>query len=72
MLEREVDRLRHRLDASTTSGQGAAPAPNWIEEITGSMAGNPEFEEVVRLGRAARQADHPADDDNAAPGDPPA
>jgi hypothetical protein len=60
-LEREVDRLRRRLDSSNPTGQGTASVPNWIEAVTGSMADDPEFQEVVQLGRAARQADRPAD-----------
>ena len=68
-LEREVDRLRRRLDAFNTAGQGTASPPNWIEAITGSMADDPEFQEVVRLGRAARQADRPADDGDSPKGE---
>ena len=37
------------------------PEADWIERITGSMEGKPEFEEVLRLGREVRRADRPAD-----------
>lgn len=68
-LEREVDRLRRRLDVTHPAGQNTASTPNWIEAVTGSMADDPEFQEVVRLGRAARQADRPADDGDAPQGE---
>jgi uncharacterized small protein (DUF1192 family) len=68
-LEREIDRLRRRLGASDTGGKVAAGASNWVEAVAGSMANDPEFQEVVRLGRAARQADRPADDGDAPQGE---
>lgn len=61
-LERDLAELRARVEA----GQGAAATgsrPSWLEGVVGSMKGFPEFEEVVRLGRAARHADRPSDDD---------
>jgi len=30
---------------------------NWISDISGSFKDDPEFDEVLRLGREARQAD---------------
>jgi hypothetical protein len=32
---------------------------NWIEAVSGSMKDEPEFDEVLRLGRLMRQADRP-------------
>jgi hypothetical protein len=37
------------------------PDADWIERVTGSMEGRPEFEEVLRLGREIRCEDGPAD-----------
>lgn len=37
------------------------PDADWIERVTGSMEGRPEFEEVLRLGREIRCEDRPAD-----------
>lgn len=40
---------------------------NWIEKITGSFAGDADFEEILRLGkemRDAEQPDYPDDDKN--------
>jgi hypothetical protein len=39
-----------------------APAPNWLERVTGSMKDEPAFAEVLEYGRAIRQADRPPED----------
>ena len=48
-LEREVSILKRRLDDRQPQG-------SWVEGRSGSMKNFPEFLEVVRLGREARQA----------------
>ena len=46
-LELEVARLKARL--------GQAPScSTWVDSIAGSMENEPDFEEVLRLGRLAR------------------
>ena len=42
-LKSQVDRLR--------------PKENWIDRITGTFKNDPDFEEILRLGREIRQAD---------------
>lgn len=37
------------------------PDAGWIERVTGSMEGRPEFEEVLRQGQDIRREDRPAD-----------
>ena len=32
---------------------------NWIDQITGSFNADPEFDEILRLGRQIRAADRP-------------
>ena len=52
-LEREVAEIKSRL--------GTAPAQpadaDWVSAISGSMKDDPEFDEVVKLGREIRRAD---------------
>jgi hypothetical protein len=54
-LEQEVAELKRRLEA-------ACPQTNWIEQITGSLANYPEFDDVVRLGAEFRQSQPPPDE----------
>lgn len=35
---------------------------NWIAEITGSFKDDPNFDEIVRLGKEARDAELPEED----------
>ena len=49
LLEREMAELRRRLPVE--------PSANWLEKIAGSQEGEPEFNEVLELGRKARGAD---------------
>ena len=54
-LEREVDILKSR--------QTNDKKKDWIAQITGSFADDPDFDEIVRLGREIRQADRAKDDE---------
>ncbi len=49
-VERDLTQLKsevHRLGASS----------NWIDQVRGSFKDDPEYDEVLRLGRELRQAD---------------
>jgi hypothetical protein len=51
-VEVEVAELKRRLPP-------AGGEKNWIQKITGSFKDDPEFDEILRLGREIRQADRP-------------
>jgi len=40
-----------------------AAAPNWLERFTGAFKDEPAFAEVLRLGRAIRDADRQGETD---------
>lgn len=48
-LESEVAVLRDRV----------APCDDWFRRVSGSLKNYPEFDEVIRLGREAREQDEP-------------
>jgi hypothetical protein len=50
-LEQEVARLKAQIVTATPH------ANNWVEEIAGTFANDPIFDEAVRLGRKWRQAE---------------
>jgi uncharacterized Zn finger protein len=51
-LEKEVAELKRHVKPRES-------ARNWVERISGSFKDDPEFEEVIRLGREIREADRP-------------
>ena len=52
-LESEVARLKAKLENGPTSSKP------WWEQIWGSFAGDPAFQEAMRLGREYREAQRP-------------
>ena len=54
-LEREMADVRRRLDRSSAS-------QNWLANVVGSEEDEPDFDEVLRLGREIRSTDRPSDD----------
>lgn len=53
-LESELATLKRQLASERRGG-------DWISRITGSFKDDPEFAEIVRLGREIRRADRPGD-----------
>jgi hypothetical protein len=51
-VELELAELKRRMPP-------AGSQQNWIEKITGSFKDDPEFDEILRLGREIRRADRP-------------
>jgi hypothetical protein len=49
-LEREVAEIKRRPQSPD----------NWIARLTGSMKDEPEFDEILRLGRELREAERAA------------
>jgi hypothetical protein len=49
-VEAAVSELQRRL-------ANLPPAPNWLEQVTGSFKDEPAFEQVLAFGRALRAAD---------------
>jgi hypothetical protein len=54
-LDREIAELKRTIGSPKAK-------EDWIRAITGSIAGYPEFKEILRLEREIRQADRPRDE----------
>lgn len=52
-MEQELAELKSRVRSSGASRN------NWIDAISGSFKDDPEFAEIVRLGKEIRDADRP-------------
>jgi hypothetical protein len=55
-LEQAFEELKRKLEERPIS-------PNWLDQVIGILKDEPEFHEVIRLGREFRMADRPKDDD---------
>ena len=53
VLEAEVKRLRKQVEKT------APPQRDWLDEVYGAFAGDPDFEEAMRLGREYRESLRP-------------
>lgn len=52
-VERELAILKSKLGGDKS---------NWIAQITGSFKDDPDFKEIVRLGKEMRDAERPEED----------
>lgn len=61
-IEERLDTLEHEMaDLKRRVGEGETKK-NWIEKITGTFENDPDFAEILRLGREIRRADRPDDE----------
>ncbi len=51
-IEKDVTDLKSEFNRLRSKG-------NWIDQITGTFKDDPEFDEILRLGREIRRADRP-------------
>ena len=56
-LEERVAKVEKEIERLKGQSNGSKDKSNWISDISGSFKDDPEFDEVLRLGREARQAD---------------
>lgn len=57
-LEERVSRLEKEMEAFKQS-LPFARKKSWVEKMAGSFKDDPEFQEILRLGREIRLADRP-------------
>ncbi len=62
-IEQRLETVERDLAALKGEVKTLKPDPNWISAICGTFVGDPEFEEVLRLGKELRDADQPTERD---------
>jgi hypothetical protein len=58
-IEQRLEKLE--ADVAELKRQNDAKKKDWLSVVTGSFKDDPEFAEIVRLGREIRRADRPQD-----------
>lgn len=56
-----VQKLEAEVQALKESKVGEKPERDWLDTMIGSFENDPDFDEIVRLGREFRHADRPKD-----------
>ena len=57
ILEKRLNHLEKEFAAFKKAFFLGPPKPNWLDKIAGSFKGEPEFEEILRLGQEIRKKD---------------
>ena len=58
-VEERLSQVEKELADLKTRVKTLEPKGNWIDSITGSFQDDPDFAEILRLGKEIRNADRP-------------
>jgi hypothetical protein len=58
-LESRLEQVEQDVAHLKSQVQTLQPPGNWLEAMTGAFKDDPEFDEILRLGKAQRDADRP-------------
>lgn len=61
-IEQRLAKVEHEVQLLKEQAESDRPNPRWISEITGSFKDDPEFDEILRLGKESRETDQTSDD----------
>ena len=62
-IEQRLETVERDLAALKGEVKTLKPDANWINAICGTFKGDPEFDEVLRLGKELRDEDQPRESD---------
>jgi hypothetical protein len=60
-IEKRLENVERELAALKGEIKSLKPDPNWISSISGTFKDDPEFDEVLRLGKELRDAEQPVE-----------
>jgi hypothetical protein len=63
-IEKRLDNVERELAALKGMLESLKPGPNWISSMSGTFKDDPEFDEVLRLGKEFRDAEQPVESDS--------
>jgi hypothetical protein len=62
-IEKRLESVERQLAALEGEMKSLKPDSNWISSISGTFKDDPEFDEVLRLGKELRDAEQPVESD---------
>jgi hypothetical protein len=63
MIEKRLEAVEEAIEELKRRFEDRPSPPNWLDQVIGTFKDVPEFDEVIRLGREFRLADHQPEDD---------
>jgi hypothetical protein len=63
-IEKRLEDVERELAALRGVVKSLKPDSNWISSISGTFKDDPEFDEVLRLGKELRDAEPPVESDS--------
>ncbi|MGZ0165878.1 MAG: hypothetical protein ACKVII_18285 [Planctomycetales bacterium] len=61
-VEQRLTKVEQELKLLKARSEGDGPKSTWISEVTGSFKDDPDFDEILRLGKEIRDEDGSEDD----------
>ena len=61
-IEQRLDNLERELATLKVVVKTLQPGPNWITSMSGTFKDDPEFDEILRLGKQLRDAEDPPEE----------
>jgi hypothetical protein len=65
-IEQRLENVESELAALKGEMKTLKPDPNWISSLCGTFKDDPEFDEVLRLGKEFRDAERPMESESPA------
>ena len=62
-VEERLAKIERELELLKRANRPPEKKENWIAEITGTFKNDPDFREIVRLGKEQRDAEPPPEDE---------
>jgi hypothetical protein len=60
-IEKRLETVERELASLKIEVENLRPGSNWVSSISGTFKDDPEFDEILRLGKELRDAEQPVE-----------